>query len=282
MNSVKFNPDNIQPHKNYPGEKEIHRKCGFRISYFQTSASYGPLYDMKPRSFEYYSLCHLTEGQGWYWSPGEEIRYFSAGEGVIIAPGFIHSYGGYKSNYIEDYICFNGPVADFLFNSGVIKNGIVKIGKVKRLLPIIKAALNLSDSGQIVANSLMQNLLVELYKENMDHHSTTVPDNIEKLLIELNRSVEQWWTIPEMANYCNVSENYFRRLFKERTGMSPKRYSESLKVQLASEKLLRSDDNLDLIASQLGYVDRSHFSKVFKRAIGVSPNIYRKQRKLNL
>lgn len=276
MDDVKFNPKNIISHKNYPGEKEIHKKSGFRISYSQNSASYGPLIEMKPRSFEYYSLCHLIEGNGWYWSPGEGKKYFYAGDGVLISPGFIHSYGGYKSNYVEDYVCFNGPIADYLFDSGVLKNGIIKIGNIRRLLPIINASLDLSDTGQINANALLQNLLYELFRENEDLSYNSTSDNIGKLLNQLNSSISHWWTVSEMASYCNLSESYFRRLFKKKTGLGPKHYYDCMKIKFASEKLLRSDDKLDVIASQLGYVNRFHFSKVFKRINGVSPDNYRK------
>ncbi len=67
----------------------------------------------------------MIKGEGWYWSPGNDIQYFSAGDGVISTPGFVQSYGGYGSVFVEDFICFDGPVADFMFDSGVISNGIV-------------------------------------------------------------------------------------------------------------------------------------------------------------
>lgn len=277
MDDVKFDPKSIVPHRDYPGEKEIHIKSGFRISYFQRSAYYGPLNEMKPRSFEYYSICQLIKGEGWYWSEEEGKQFFSVGDGVLTTPGFINSYGGYKSEYIEDYICFSGQIADLLFNCGVIKNGIIKIGQTRRLIPIIKAALSHSDSGQIQANALLQKLLYDLYIENQSESIKPSEDSIDRLLIELKSSPEQWWSVSEMANYCNLSENHFRRKFKERTEMCPKHYFESIKIQSAKEKLLRSDDKLDVIASQLGYFDRYHFSKVFKKVVGISPDQFRKQ-----
>jgi two-component system response regulator YesN len=59
--------------------------------------------------------------------------------------------------------------------------------------------------------------------------------------------------------------------------MSPKHYSDCLKMQIASERLLSTDFTLNLIADQLGYVDRFHFSKVFKRIKGLSPDLFRRQ-----
>lgn len=276
MNNVKINMDTIKFHEKQPGEREIHVRSGFRILHFQRGISYEALNQIVPRTFNYYSLCHLIEGEGWYWTPGNEIRYLSAGDGIFSTPGFIQSYGGHNSRFVEDFICFDGPIADFLFQSGVIRDGIIKVGKIRRLLPVIKEALNLSDSGQISANGTLQMLLYDLYRENLHEFNTQSQNGIDKLINRLSASSNQWWAVSEMADYCHLSENQFRRLFKTRTGMSPKHYADCLKMQIAAERLLSSKDPLDIIAEELGYADRYHFSKVFKRIKGISPNLFRK------
>lgn len=259
-----------------PGERDVHRKSGFRISHFQRGIKYPPLDRIVPRAFNYYSLCHLIKGKGWYWSPGEPVRYFSEGEGILSTPGFVQSYGGDGTNFVEDFICFDGPVADYMFRAGVLENGIVEIGKSRRLLPVIEEALNLSDTGQILANAALQELLYRLYREKQEAKSSGAMDRIDKLLKKMGSETKHWWTVREMAQFCNLSENQFRRMFRRRTGMSPKNYSDCLKIQLASEWLLSSREKLDLIAGRLGYIDRYHFSKVFKRIKGISPDRFRK------
>lgn len=276
MADVKFNNENVFVYEKQPGERDIHRKSGFRISHFQRAVACKPLENLFPRQFNYYSICHLLEGEGWYWSPGNPIRYFTAGEGVIATPGFVQSYGGYKSNFIEDFICFDGAVADFMFNSGVMENGIIHLGKTRRLLPVIQEALNLSDTGQIKANGALQQLLYDLYREKEEAAQGNRLDSIDHLLNKLSTSQDHWWTVAEMADFCNLSENQFRRLFKKRTAMGPKHYVDCLKVQIASEWILSSRDKLDNIAVRLGYRDRFHFSKVFKRIKGLSPDQFRK------
>ncbi|MBB6479528.1 helix-turn-helix domain-containing protein [Spirochaeta isovalerica] len=276
MSDVKINNIDIINYDKQPGEREIHRKSGFRISHFQRGVSYEPLEKPVPRRFSYYSICHLIEGKGWYWVPGESIRYFSAGEGVVSTPGFVQSYGGDGTTFVEDFICFDGPVADFLFQSGVIENGIINMGRNRRLLPVIQEALNLSDSGQIKANGALQHLLYDLYREREEAKQGNSQDNITLLLDELSSSQDRWWTVSEMASYCNLSENQFRRLFRNRTGMGPKHYIDSLKMQIASEWILSTREKLDNISVRLGYRDRFHFSKVFKRIKGMSPDRFRK------
>lgn len=276
MHNVKNDNLEVLVYGRQPGEREIHRKSGLRISHFQRGISNLPLNQITPRQFQYYSICHLIEGKGWYWVPGQPIRYFSAGEGIIATPGFVQSYGGDQENFVEDFICFEGPVADYLFSSGVLENGIVQLGKGRRLLPIIEKALDLSDKGQIFANAALQELIYDLYREREEAASSSRMDRIDLLIKKLSSSTDKWWTVPQMADFCNLSENQFRRLFKKRTGMGPKHYSDSLKIQIASEWLLSSREGLDALASRLGYIDRFHFSKVFKRIKGISPDQFRK------
>jgi len=277
MKDVKINNGETLFYPKQPGERDIHRKSGFRISHFQRGIVYEPQDTIVPRQFSYYSICHLIEGKGWYWTPGEPVRYFSAGEGVISTPGFIQNYGGEGTPFVEDFICFDGPVADFFFRGGIIDNGIISIGKSRRLLPVIQEALNPSDSGQLKANGALQQLLYDLYREKEDVLQGSRLGRIDRLLEELGHSPNRWWTVTDMAAMCNLSENHFRRLFRERTGMGPKHYVDSLKVQLASEWLLSSREGLDVIAQRLGYIDRFHFSKVFKRIKGISPDHFRKR-----
>ncbi len=79
-----------------------------------------------------------------------------------------------------------------------------------------------------------------------------------------------------MSEYCNLSENHFRTLFKKRTGMSPKIYIDKLKNQKAKDLLITTNDNIAEIANQLGYLDPFHFSRRFKELTGYAPDHYRK------
>jgi len=276
MEDVKFNPRDIVVNRNFPGRRDIHVRSGFRISQYQQGVVRPPLNRVTPRYFEYYSLCHLVEGEGWYWTPEGGMEYFSAGSGVFVSPRFVHHYGGYGTTFKEDFLSFDGPVADYMYRAGVLTDGIIRIGVVRRLLPIMKLALNLTDRGQLAAHSALQNLLYDLYLDNSREISSG-PDRLARLLEKLSADSEQWWTVTEMAAYCHLSENQFRRRFREKTGMSPKHYYDSLKMQIAAGKLLGQGYTLERIARELGYRDGYHLSKVFKRIHGISPDGYREK-----
>lgn len=84
-------------------------------------------------------------------------------------------------------------------------------------------------------------------------------------------------SIKEIANMCNVSEVYFRRLFTEYAGVSPIKYKLDKKLYKAT--LLLRYENLPIaeVAERLGFVDPSYFIKVFKNKYNITPLQYRNQ-----
>ena len=83
-------------------------------------------------------------------------------------------------------------------------------------------------------------------------------------------------TVSELAAISHVSEVYFRRQFKLRTGMTPIEYRTHLRLSKARSYLAYGDISVQEISNTLGYSTVSHFIKEFKRYNGISPLKYRK------
>lgn len=80
-----------------------------------------------------------------------------------------------------------------------------------------------------------------------------------------------------LAAVTGLSTVYFRKLFKEITGLSPICYVKSVKMKKA-QKMLQSDySNISDIAYSLGYNNIYEFSRDFKKYMGISPLNYAKQ-----
>lgn len=82
-------------------------------------------------------------------------------------------------------------------------------------------------------------------------------------------------TVKEAARRSNLSEVYFRKLFKERFGVSPRKYIIDLRIKHAVSMLESGYYSLGEIATRLGYTDYKYFSAEFARAMGVPPSKYR-------
>lgn len=89
-------------------------------------------------------------------------------------------------------------------------------------------------------------------------------------------------SIEDIAEMCNVSAGYFRRLFKEYAGVSPIAYRMNTKILKAKEYLCHTDLNSGEIADLLLFNDTSFFCRYFKSVTSMTPDQFRKHCKSHL
>lgn len=103
-----------------------------------------------------------------------------------------------------------------------------------------------------------------------------VPKPIEKALLYLSEHIEENPSVSELAELCNFSEVYFRKIFKSSVGVSPKEYCNLLRFDKACNYLEYGEISIQEISDMLGFATVSYFIKEFKRRYGCSPLKYRK------
>jgi AraC family transcriptional regulator len=79
-----------------------------------------------------------------------------------------------------------------------------------------------------------------------------------------------------MSNACNLSTEYFVRLFKTTMGISPYQYVLSMRVQRAQGLLTESQHSLAEIALECGFSHQEHMTRIFRRFTGTTPGRYRR------
>ena len=82
-----------------------------------------------------------------------------------------------------------------------------------------------------------------------------------------------------LAAQAGVSEIYFRRLFKEMFGTTPKQYILGLRIKKACKLLIESPSNVSEIAEECGFSSVYHFCRSFKDNTGLTPGEYAKKNK---
>jgi len=107
--------------------------------------------------------------------------------------------------------------------------------------------------------------------------STSKFSLIGKAISYLEQDPYQTKGIKELAEMCNVSINYFEKLFKEYSGLTPNEYR--LNKKIAKAKQLLSSDTLTVaeVSDTLNFDDVAYFCKIFKKKCGITPSQYRKK-----
>jgi AraC-like DNA-binding protein len=122
--------------------------------------------------------------------------------------------------------------------------------------------------------SIMYDLLFQLSQYSLKTHLRKY-SMIERGIEYLENDREQALSVAEIAALCNVSEVYFRKLFKEYSGVSPAEYRTAAKIFKAKNYLKQEDLSIADIADLLGFGEVSYFIKVFRKRVGVTPAKYR-------
>lgn len=83
--------------------------------------------------------------------------------------------------------------------------------------------------------------------------------------------------IETIAEKSGISEIYFRKLFTEIYGFSPKKYIIMMRMNRAKELLDAGKLSVSEIAESVGFGDVYSFCKTFRKEVGSTPTEYRKQ-----
>lgn len=151
-------------------------------------------------------------------------------------------------------------------------------GENSNYKPIFNHISNRSEANTVCTGkikSLMYDLIFkmsEFYRKDYYNKFSIIEEGINYL----ESDEEQLLKIDEIAQMCNVSEVYFRKLFKEYSGVSPAKYRTDRKITRAKNYLQHHSMSVAEISDRLGFADVSYFIKIFRECVGVTPNQYRK------
>ena len=103
-------------------------------------------------------------------------------------------------------------------------------------------------------------------------------DKIKLVLSYIQENYSRAITIQEISQVCYYSESHFMKFFKDCMGMSFTQYLNDYRLQVATQLLKETEDNILEIAAATGFENLSYFNRTFKKKYGITPGQYRSQR----
>lgn len=237
----------------------------------------------KGRDLKAYALVHLMEGQGYYMDENCAKIRIEKDDVLVLFPGLRHSYGADdRSHWVEQFVVFEGPIFSSLEHEGLLqrsKSVISLKGDYKwgsdfyRFISDQREGKGMMSPEMSVAE--LHLLLVRLLKQRPIEYSW-----VESAAEKMGESLSEDIMLEKVADELGISEQVFRKGFKEATGISPYQYRLRRRLEWSRDHLLKGRDKLEVIARRCGFCDHYHFSRLFKKAFGISPGAYRRSQGL--
>ncbi len=153
--------------------------------------------------------------------------------------------------------------------------------QVRLLVDRLAAAELAGDDGHQASREIIFMQLLVLLRQACQQEGAGDNDSRLNLLItwlEDNFAEEVCWEY--LTDQFSLSLRTLHRQLKQRTGLTPQRYLNRLRLGKAHHLLRHSEESVTDIAFQCGFGDSNHFSTLFKREFSYSPRDIRQGRDL--
>jgi AraC-like DNA-binding protein len=99
---------------------------------------------------------------------------------------------------------------------------------------------------------------------------------VERVILRMRDQLDTPLTLGEMAEIAHLSRFHFNRVFTHVTGVSPRKFLATLRLEYAKRLLLTSDLSITEVCFETGYSSLGTFTSHFTTLVGVTPKTWRK------
>lgn len=242
----------------------------------------GADYAIRRESFPYYSIEFVARGQGRLALGGRDYE-LSTGIAFAYGPDIPHEIVTNPASPLGKYfVDFVGTEASRLFDDACLQAG--DISRVDAAFEIsllfnelVRDGLRGDSNAPALCAALLRCVALRLGANRIDPASAAVGSNdtYRRCVEHIDANAARLLSQQQVAAECGVSSAHLSRLFKAHGRQSAHQYLTRVRMNLAAERLLESDDLVQTIAAELGFSDPFHFSRTFKATLGVSPRAFR-------
>ncbi|NME69704.1 AraC family transcriptional regulator [Flammeovirga aprica] len=257
----------VPPHQDYPDPKH---PTGY---FFRWE---------KGRVLQEYQLLYIVEGEGILETDQEEA-ILKKGNLIFLRPGEWHRYKPAPAKgWTEYYIGYNGEWMNNIIKQPTFaatqKIELESAAQITSLFYTLFEVVQKQEIGyqKIGAGIILQliGVIIQLTKKRNDLGRGEKIVELAKVKMQ-----EALYEEIDFVSFCeeqNVSYSYFRKAFKEYTGLAPLQYHLNLKIIKAKELLIGHEKKVKEVAYELGFNSVYYFSRLFKQKVGISAKAFQK------
>ena len=202
------------------------------------------------------------------------------GEGICIAPGFIH---GFTADELAKFIVADlqsvpGNIAGgILFAEGSLPAKGAPIFRISRPMQAFLAYVEVQLTHHITydENDAMLGLFSALLAQQQ--RGVATDKRIAPVLSCIHQDVAYPHTITSLANIACVGATQFKKRFIAATGVGLREYLINVRMEKARALLSNTDMPIIAVAASVGYDDVSAFTRRFKQHLGMPPSHFKRR-----
>ena len=238
----------------------------------------------KGRIINSYQLIYISRGKGLFFKSPDEYTEISQGDMILLRPGVWHSYKPCQHTGWQEYwIGFNGDIMKMRFSKDIAGKDIFRLGVREDIIELFMKAISIAEREQPMYQNVLaciaeMILAMTLYYDKNNPANTNIQlRSIRQAQAIIRENLTTDITPEDIARQINMSYSWFRKSFKEHTGISPVHYILSLRIKKAKELLAETDMSIKEITYKLRFSSTAYFTTVFKRFAHTTPSDYRQR-----
>ncbi len=259
---------------------------------------YGAEDIFNPHRHEFYEIFLTISGTVTHFINGI-VQKLPEGSLVFIRPDDVHGYlydtpESKKTSYVN--LTFSAETAEGLFQflsdsfpskkllSCDMPPAVTLSGMKKEQLLARISRLNLANWQDKAAlklhmRAILADVFVQFFYDLPDQEQKDMPVWLSALLAEMEQPDHFIAGMDRMVALCGKSREHLARCLKKYCGVTTAEYINELRINYASNLLLRTNAPILGICFTCGFQSASYFYKVFERKYGVSPSEFKRQHK---
>ena len=221
------------------------------------------------RNRKSYGLSFCAEGKTTYEIDGKQA-VSDENHAVILPKGQSYSLYGNKSGIFP---VINFDCKEFLCDEVIS-------------LPIQSADTYIKDFEKMKALSLFEENRAKIMSVFYSIlHRISLESSVRNVIIPAIKYIEKNYQNPklsnaELAEQCNISEVYFRKIFTETYKTTPKQFIVDIRINKAKQLLSDGILSIGAVAEECGFSNQYHFCHLFKERTGLTPTEYMKRNRI--